>query len=156
MLKSNIFCSGLYFLLLPIFSINPSIANPKIKIPDFIENFIIPKDVINACSEFNQNVIFYEYGYERNPITNEISKEESIIQIICASSSENDILLEPTLIDFSSEGYRQILNAESGYHNKSAGIFIFTNGQIEFINTYGETTSSITFETYSYNYFDKE
>ena len=156
MLKSNIFSSGLYFLLLPIFSINPLIANPKIKIPDFIENLIIPKEVISACSELNQNVIFYEYGYERNPITNEISKKESIIQIICASSFENNILLEPTLIDFSTEGYRQILNAESGHHNKSEGIFIFTNGQIEIINTYGETTSSINFKTYSYNYFDKE
>ena len=140
----------LTLLVLTFLSINPLFGRPRIKTPDFeIENFIIPQEIMNSQSEESKNIIFIKNGYKINPITNEVSKEESITHIFYASSFESNILLEVTVIDLSREGYRQILYAESGSFNKNQGVWIFTNGSLITINPTGNK-NTIDFETYKY------
>ena len=138
------------FAFLTFLSINPLFGRPRIKTPDFeIENFIIPQEIMNSQSEESKNIIFIRNGYKINPITYEVSKEESITHIFYASSFESNILLEVTVIDLSREGYRQILYAESGSFNKNQGVWIFTNGSLITINPTGNK-NTIDFETYNY------
>ena len=140
----------LTLLVLTFLGINPLFGRPRIKTPDFeIKNFFIPKEIMNSQSEESKNIIFIKNGYKINPITNEVSKEESITHIFYASSFESNILLEVTIIDLSREGYRQILYAESGSFNKNQGVWIFTNGSLITINPAGNK-STIDFETYNY------
>ncbi len=60
------------------------------------------------------------------------------------------VMFDVTLLDFSREGYRQMLTALIGKWNEDKGMWEFTNGRITNIDVASGTTTSASFDRYLY------
>ncbi|MEA5410149.1 LptF/LptG family permease [Synechococcus sp. BA-120 BA3] len=60
------------------------------------------------------------------------------------------VMFDVTLLDFSREGYRQMLTALIGKWNEERGMWEFTNGRITNIDIATGTTTSASFDRYLY------
>ena len=109
-------------------------------------------------SSFNKqkgrnNVIFSRKG-SRIKTNNEPTKKNTYLtHIFYASRFENNILKEVTVLDFSRENIKQILNANSAIFNKNNSSWVFIDGSIVSTNSNGQTTS-IKFKEYTYPFVE--
>ena len=109
-------------------------------------------------SSFNQgksknNIIFTRKG-SRIDSTNKQTKINTFLtHIFYASQFENNIMREVTVLDFSRENIKQILNASSAIFDKNNSSWIFTDGGIISTDTNGQTTN-IKFKQYIYPFVE--
>ena len=109
-------------------------------------------------SSFNKqkgrnNVIFSRKGSRIKTNNKPTKKNTYLTHIFYASRFENNILKEVTVLDFSRENIKQILNANSAIFNKNNSSWVFIDGSIVSTNSNGQTTS-IKFKEYTYPFVE--
>jgi lipopolysaccharide export system permease protein len=110
-------------------------------------------------SSFNQeksrnNIIFSRKGSRIDPKTNKATKINTYTtHIFFASRFENNVMREVTVLDFSRENIKQILNANSAIFDKDNSAWIFTDGSIISTGSNGQTTN-IKFKQYTYPFVE--
>ena len=109
-------------------------------------------------SSFNKqkgrnNVIFSRKGSRIKTNNKPTKKNTYLTHIFYASRFENNILKEVTVLDFSRENIKQILNANSAIFNKNNSSWVFLDGSIVSTNSNGQTTS-IKFKEYTYPFVE--
>ena len=100
------------------------------------------------------NIIFSRKGSRIDPKTNKPTKVNTYLtHIFHASRFENNIMREVTVLDFSRENIKQILNANSATFDKDNSSWIFTDGSIVSTDSVGQTTN-IKFKQYVYPFVE--
>ena len=110
-------------------------------------------------SSFNKgkgksNIIFTRKGSRIESSTNKPTKSNTLLtHIFYASRFENNLMQDVTVLDFSREDIRQILNAKSALFDKDNSSWLFEDGSIVSINSSGQTTN-IQFKKYTYPFVE--
>ncbi len=110
-------------------------------------------------SSFNKgkgksNIIFTRKGSRIDSSTNKPTKTNTLLtHIFYASRFENNLMQDVTVLDFSREGIKQILNAKSALFDQKSSSWLFEDGSVISINTVGQTTN-VQFKKYSYPFVE--
>lgn len=99
------------------------------------------------------NIIFSRKGSRIDPKNKPTKVNTYLTHIFYASRFENNIMRQVTVLDFSRENIKQILNADSAIFDKDNSSWIFTNGSIVSTDSLGQTTN-IKFEEYTYPFVE--
>ena len=100
--------------------------------------------------EQGHDIFFRGYSAFTDLNTNLSTKRNNYLtQIFFSRLVENNVMKNVTLIDFSKEGYKQILSAKKGIYEESKSAWIFTDGRLISLDEYGNITS-IGFTKYTY------
>ena len=110
-------------------------------------------------SSFNKgnkrtNIMFTRRGSKIEANTNKPTKRNThLTHIFYARLFRNNIMNEVTVIDFSREDIKQILEAKTATFDKKNSSWIFNNGTIVTIDSKGQTTN-IKFQKYIYPFVE--
>jgi lipopolysaccharide export system permease protein len=110
-------------------------------------------------SSFNQgnkrtNIIFTRRGSKIEENSNKSTKRNThLTHIFYARLFQNNIMNEVTVIDFSREDLKQILEAKTATFDKKNSSWIFNKGNIITIDSEGQT-SNIKFQKYIYPFIE--
>ena len=110
-------------------------------------------------SSFNKgnkrtNIMFTRRGSKIEADTNKPTKRNThLTHIFYARLFRNNIMNEVTVIDFSREDIKQILEAKTATFDKKNSSWIFNNGTIVTIDSKGQTTN-IKFQKYIYPFVE--
>ena len=110
-------------------------------------------------SSFNKgnkrtNIMFTRRGSKIEANTNKPTKRNThLTHIFYARLFRNNIMNEVTVIDFSREDIKQILEAKTATFDKENSSWIFNNGTIVTIDSKGQTTN-IKFQKYIYPFVE--
>ena len=100
--------------------------------------------------EQGHDIFFRGYSAFTDLNTNLSTKRNNYLtQIFFSRLVENNVMKNVTLIDFSKEGYKQILSAKKGIYEESKSAWIFSDGRLISLDEYGNITS-IGFTKYTY------
>ena len=110
-------------------------------------------------SSFNKgnkrtNIMFTRRGSKIEADTNKPTKRNThLTHIFYARLFRNNVMNEVTVIDFSREDIKQILEAKTATFDKKNSSWIFNNGTIVTIDSKGQTTN-IKFQKYIYPFVE--
>ncbi len=110
-------------------------------------------------SSFNKekgknNIIFSRKGSRIDASTNKPTKTNTLLtHIFYASRFENNVMKDVTVLDFSRENIKQILNAKSAIFNQDDSSWTFKDGSIVSTDSIGQTTS-VEFKQYIYPFVE--
>ena len=100
------------------------------------------------------NIIFTRRGSKIVSATNKPSKKNTYLtHIFYASRFENNKMRDVTVLDFSRQDIKQILEAKSAVFDKKNSSWIFKDGSIVTTDSSGQTTN-IQFEKYTYPFVE--
>ncbi len=100
------------------------------------------------------NIIFTRKGSKIVSSTNKPSEVNTLLtHIFYASNFKNNKMRNVTVLDFSREDIKQILEAKSAVFNKENSSWVFNDGSIVTIDSVGQTTN-IKFKKYIYPFVE--
>ena len=100
------------------------------------------------------NIMFSRKGSRINSSTNKPSEKNTFLtHIFYASRFEKNIMTGVTVLDFSREDIRQILDAKSAIFDNETSSWIFKEGSIVSIDSDGKTTN-VKFKQYVYPFVE--
>ena len=110
-------------------------------------------------SSFNKgkgksNIIFTRKGSRIDSSTNLPTKTNTLLtHIFYASRFEDNLMRDVTVLDFSREDIKQILTAKSALFDQDNSTWLFLDGSVVSIDSYGQTTN-VQFQKYTYPFVE--
>jgi lipopolysaccharide export system permease protein len=99
------------------------------------------------ATEQSDNALYSRFSDAKLPNGDSV---KVLSHIFFARKFIKGVMFDVTLLDFSREGYRQMLTALIGKWNEDKGMWEFTNGRITNIDVATGTTTSASFDRYLY------
>jgi lipopolysaccharide export system permease protein len=99
------------------------------------------------ATEQSDNALYSRFSDAKLPNGDSV---KVLSHIFFARKFIKGVMFDVTLLDFSREGYRQMLTALIGKWNEDKGMWEFTNGRITNIDVASGTTTSASFDRYLY------
>jgi lipopolysaccharide export system permease protein len=99
------------------------------------------------ATEQSDNALYSRFSDAKLPNGDSV---KVLSHIFFARKFIKGVMFDVTLLDFSREGYRQMLTALIGKWNEEKGMWEFTNGRITNIDVTTGTTTSASFDRYLY------
>ncbi|MEA5441012.1 LptF/LptG family permease [Cyanobium gracile] len=99
------------------------------------------------ATEQSDNALYSRFGDAKLPDGDSV---KVLSHIFFARKFIKGVMFDVTLLDFSREGYRQMLTALIGKWNEEKGMWEFTNGRITNIDVASGSTTSARFDRYLY------
>ncbi|MCP9833112.1 LptF/LptG family permease [Cyanobium sp. Aljojuca 7A6] len=99
------------------------------------------------ATEQSDNALYSRFSDAKLPNGDSV---KVLSHIFFARKFIKGVMFDVTLLDFSREGYRQMLTALIGKWNEEKGMWEFTNGRITNIDVATGTTTSASFDRYLY------
>jgi lipopolysaccharide export system permease protein len=99
------------------------------------------------ATEQSDNALYSRFSDAKLPNGDSV---KVLSHIFFARKFIKGVMFDVTLLDFSREGYRQMLTALIGKWNEDKGMWEFTNGRITNIDVVTGTTTSASFDRYLY------
>ena len=104
----------------------------------------------SVAIERGHDIFFPGYTSFTDPDTNKSTERNTFLtQIFFSRVVENNVMKNVTVLDFSKNGYKQILSAKKAIFNNKKAAWIFSDGRLITLDEEGNTTS-IGFDQYTY------